>query len=623
MRTIVLCCIIVSDAPLHLVSIGVAVMRLKFNQTKRGKCYYIIRSVYKNGKNTSETYEKLGYPEEIVQKYGCKDPYVWMQEHLDELNEQEQASKVTSILVPFNAAAQIRMDEAQSFQTGYLFLQKVYYELKLDLICERISKEYGFEYDLNEILSRLIYGRILYPSSKLATCRQSQDLLEGASFAYHDVRRALSVLADEFGSIQSQLYQYSTAVVPRKTGVLYYDCTNFYFETEQEDEMPDDEADEQELGTRKYGPSKQHQPAPMVQMGLFMDYSGIPLAVNISRGNKSEQETLIPLEKQIQRDFEVAKFIVCTDAGLAGEANRRYNNWGDRAYVTTVSIKKMKKEMRQWCLDPEGWQLSGSGELFNIDEICKDEEAKGKYYDCIFYKEQYIEGYDDQKEISFDRTVIVTFSLKYRDYLRNIRSNQLSRAEKLLREGPKKIERKGANDVRKYIRPDTTDGNGNQLNTTYSIDQSSVRADEQYDGFYAVETNLLDDAETILKINRGRWEIEESFRILKDDFLSRPVYLSSAKRIKAHFLTCFIALLVYRVLETQLDHKYTCDQILTTLRTMRMTKASDVGYIPSYTRTELTDALHENAGFRTDYQIIRNKTMKGILRTSKTRAKKS
>ena len=594
-------------------------MRLKYNETKRGKCYYIIRSVYKNGKNTSETYEKLGYPEEIIETYGCKDPYVWMQKHLEELNEREKLGKTTKILVPFDASVRIEKNEAQSFQIGYLFLQKIYYDLKLDLICGKIAKEHAFQYDLSEILSRMVYGRILFPLSKLGTWKQSQDLLEGSSFSYHDMRRALSVLADEFGTIQAELYKNSKEIIPRRTGVLYYDCTNFYFETESEDAMPDAEADRLELGTRKYGPSKQHQPAPLVQMGMFLDHSGIPLAIQISRGNKSEQETLIPLEKQIQQDFEVTKFVVCTDAGLSADVNKRYNNWGDRAYVTTVSIKKMKKEQRQWCLDPEGWHLSGSDAVYDLRHIEDTEEDKERYYDRIFYKELYLEGYDTGMEIPFDRTVIVTYSLKYRDYLRHIRDSQVARARKLLTEGTKKIERKGNNDARRYIRHETEDSGGNPLNTTYVLDDAEIRREETYDGFYAVETNLLDDVDTVLKVNRGRWEIEESFRILKEDFRSRPVYLSTAKRIKAHFLTCFIALLIYRILERQLDDRFTCSNILQTLRTMRMTKAGDTGYIPSYTRTDVTDALHENAGFRTDYQIIRNKTMKGIIRKSKTR----
>lgn len=596
-------------------------MRLKFNKTTRGNCYYVIRSVYKNGRNTSEVYEKLGYPEEISQKYGCKDPHAWMREHIRELNETEKATRTTSILVPFNAAAQINKDEAQSFQIGYMFLQKVYYQLKLDLICRKIEKEYAFEYDLNEILSRLIYGRILYPSSKLGTWKQSADLMEPSAFEYHDVRRALSVLAENFDEIQAELYRSSSEIVSRRTGVLYYDCTNFYFETENEDLMPDAEADRLQVGSRKYGPSKQHQPAPLVQMGMFMDYSGIPLAIQISRGNRNEQETLIPLEQQIQQDFGMSKFIVCTDAGLASEVNKRYNNWGNRCFITTVSIKKKDAGTREQCLSPEGWHLDGSNSVYDLRDIINSETASEKYYDRIFYKEIYLEGYDKNHDITYDRTLIVTFSLKYRDYNRRIREAQLTRAKKLLLQGPERIERKGKNDVRRFIRPNTTDGEGREVDTTYCLDEETIRNDEIYDGFYAVETNLLDDVTVILNVCRGRWEIEESFRILKEDFRSRPVYLSTPDRIKAHFLTCFISLLVYRILERQLDNRFTCRQLISTLRNMRMTKASDVGFIPSYTRTDITDALHENAGFRTDFQIIRDKSMRGIIRASKKRNK--
>ena len=597
-------------------------MRLKYNKTSRGNCYYIIRSVYKNGKNTSELYEKLGYPEEIKKKYGCSDPIAWMKAHLAEINEKELQEKTTSILVPFNAAARIELDQAQSYQTGYLFLQKVYYDLKLDLICRSIQRKHSFSYDLNEILSRLVYGRILYPLSKLSTWKQSEDLAEKSTFEYHDVIRALSVLADESDTIQAELYKNSKELIPRETGVLYYDCTNFYFETETEDLIPDKEADELGLPARKYGPSKQHQPSPLVQIGMFMDYNGIPLAIHIGRGNRNEQETLIPLEEQIQRDFELSTFIVCTDAGLSSDANKKYNNWGNRAFITTVSIKKKDSSLREQCLDPKGWRLEGSDSLYDLREIESTEENQEKYYDSIFYKEIFLEDYDVKSDISFDRTLIVTFSIKYKNYQRKIRGNQLARAEKILEQGPKRVERKGQNDARRYIQTESKDADGKTISTEYSINTDAILNDEKYDGFYAVETNLLDDVSTILKVNRGRWEIEESFRILKNDFRSRPVYLSTPKKIKAHFLTCFVSLLIYRILEKQLGSKYSSTQLISTLRSMRMTKASDVGYLPSYTRSEITDALHDNAGFRTDYQIIRHKSMKGVIRASKSRGPK-
>lgn len=618
-------------------------MRLKYNQTKRGKCFYIIRSVYKDGKNTSEIYERLGYPDEIKQEHHCTDPEKWMLDHLDQLNEQEKLEKNTKILIPLSPTTQIPKGIAQSYNIGYLFLQKIYYELRLDLIAAHMTKMHSFHYDMNAILSRLIYGRVLYPGSKLSTHRHSFDLLEQPGFEYHQVERALSVIASEFDWIQAELYQYSSSVIPRKTGVLYYDCTNFYFETEEEDDIPNEEADRKELPARKYGKSKQHQPSPLVQMGLFMDYSGIPLAIYVGRGNQNEQQTLVSLEKKILKDFELARFIVCTDAGLSSEANRKFNNFGGRAFVTTVSIKKMDDELAKWCLEPTGWHLEGSGKEYDITRLEDTEKDRDENYGRTFYKQKFIEGYDEERDIAFNQTLIVTFSLKYRDYLAHKRESQIQRAVKAIESNTAVLKKKNQQDFRRFVKQEAVpqkeeksrenqkdQGTGKnppkkkgrkkkEAGFTYSLDEELIAEEKQYDGFYAIETNLDDDVPEILAISRGRWEIEESFRIMKNDFRSRPAYLSRSDRIKAHFMTCFIALLVYRILERKLGNKYTCDEIVSTLVSMRVKAEKDIGYSPAYTRTDLTDALHEAAGFRTDYEITRKKAMKGIIRRSKQR----
>lgn len=594
-------------------------MRLKYNQTAKGRCYYIIRSVYRNGKNTSETYEKLGYPEDIKNAHGCADPEKWMQEHLDELNARESAEKNRKVLVPYNPCALIPEDTRQSFNIGYLFLQQVYYGLCLDLICTHISKRHAFQYDMNAILSRLIYGRILFPGSKLSTCRLAKDLLEPPGFEYHQMGRALSVIAAEFDSIQSELYKYSSQVVPRKTGVLYYDCTNFYFEAEGEDGISNQEADEKDIAARKYGASKQHQPSPLVQMGLFMDYSGIPLAICINRGNKNEQQTLIPLEEKILQDFGLARFVVCTDAGLASEANRKFNNFGERSFVTTVSVKAMAQTLQEWCLEPSGWRLEGSRKTYDIRHLEDSAEDREANYNKTFYKQKYIEGYDEERDIQFNQTLIVTYSIKYRDFLSHKRESQVQRALKAIEAGSSSLEKKNAHDYRRFVKKKATDKKGEDIKISYSLDEDAVAAEKKFDGFYAVKTNLDDDIHDILAINHGRWEIEESFRIMKDDFRSRPAYLSRNDRIKAHFMTCFIALLVYRILEKKTGDQFTCEEMVGTLRDMRVTKAKDIGYLPSYTRTAITNVLHETAGFRTDYEITREKAMKGIIRKSKKR----
>jgi transposase len=513
----------------------------------------------------------------------------------------EAATKDHKVLVPYKTNAIIDIDKRLSFNAGYLFLQQIYYQLGLPSICKKIKKENAFEYDLDSILSRLIYGRIIFPSSKLSCYEQSQDLIEPPKFELHQVYRALTTLSENSDIIQAELYKRSKKLIKRNTGVLFYDCTNYFFEMEHES------------GLKQYGPSKEHRPNPIVQMGLFMDKSGIPLAFCINPGNQNEQLSLKPLEQQIMKDFELSKFIVCTDAGLSSDANRKFNNFGERSFITTQSIKKLKSELKEWCIDPKGWELEGSKKKYDISNLEDTPENRKK----IFYKQKLIEGYDEERDIAFDQTIIVTYSLKYKNYQQTVRNRQIERARKLM-EKPSAVDRRPQNDAKRFIKKTPFTSDGEIANKAmYELDETSIAEESKYDGFYAVCTNLDDDPADIAKINHDRWEIEESFRIMKSEFEARPVYLQRDDRIEAHFLTCFIALMIYRILEKKLGDKYTCEEIIKTLRDMDMRMVGEHGYIPSYTRTELTDTLHENAGFRTDYELITPKSMAGIIRRTK------
>ena len=562
--------------------------------------FHVIRDVRRNGKRSTEIVENLGSASEICQKYQVDDADAWAKEYIEKLRE-EKKEKGHKVLIPFNTNVLVAADEQFSFNVGYLFLQRIYYQLGIPSICRKISKDSAFGYDLDSILSRLVYGRILFPSSKLSCFEQSGKLLEQPDFELHQIYRALSVLSENSDMIQAELYKRSKKVIKRSTGVLFYDCTNYFFEIEQES------------GSRKYGASKENRPNPIVQMGLFMDRSGIPLAFCINPGNTNEQVTLKPLEQQIMSDFELSKFIVCTDAGLSSEANRRFNNFGERSFITTQSIKKLKKDLKKWCLDPEGWKLEGDGREYNISELEDSPEERNK----IYYKQRFIEGYDKERDISFNQVLIVSYSLKYKSYQQKIRDRQVERAKKYI-EHPSRIDRKRQNDAKRFITKTSFNSDGEIAeNTLYELDEKAVADEAQYDGFYAVCTNLDDDPADIVKINRGRWEIEESFRIMKSEFEARPVYLQRDDRIEAHFLTCFIALLIYRILEKKLDDAFTCQDIIRTLRGMNMRKIGSSGYIPAYTRTKLTDSLHGYAGFRTDYEITTPKSMAGIIRRTK------
>ena len=575
-------------------------MRLKISPSKNAKSFYVIQSVRRNGKNSSEIVEKLGTEKYIKETYGVDDAEAWARAYVEKLNKEEK-NKNHKVLIPFSTDVRIPVGKQNSFNIGYLFLQKIYYQLGIPSICKKLKKNHAFTYDLDAILSRLIYGRILYPSSKLSCFEQSKKLLEQPKFELQHIYRALSVLAEDSDYVQAQLYKNSTKVIKRRTGVLYYDCTNYFFESEQES------------GLRQFGASKEHRPNPIVQMGLFMDKSGIPLAFCINKGNQSEQLSLKPLELQIMKDFEFSKFVVCTDAGLSSYANRKFNNYGERSFITTQSIKKLKTELKEWALDPNEWFLEGSKETFDISKLEDTPENRKK----LFYKQRFIEGWDEERDIAFNQNLIVTYSLKYKAYQQQIRNSQIERALKTMQK-PSYVEKRGQTDAKRFIAKTSFTNDGEIAeNKSYHLDEAVIAEEARYDGFYAVCTNLDDEPWEIAKINHDRWEIEESFRIMKSEFSARPVYLQRDDRIEAHFLTCFIALLIYRILEKQLGEKYTCEELIETLKEMDMTSVSDNGYIPSYTRTEITDELHENAGFHTDYELTSQKSMAGIIRRTK------
>ena len=580
-------------------------MRLKVSRSKNAASLYVTKTIYEGKKQRTITVEKLGTEKDLREKLNGADPYEWARQYIEKLNLEEKKLH-REVILKFKQSKLISLNEQRLFNGGYLFLQQLYHCLGLPKICSEISSKYKFTYDLDSVLSRLIYGRILYPSSKLSTFEESGRLLEPPDFQLQHVYRALDVICAEDGYIQSELYKNSKSISKRNDKILFYDCTNFFFEIEQED------------GLKQYGPSKEHRPNPIVEMGLFMDGDGIPLAFSIHPGNKSEQQTLIPLEEQIIKDFQHAKFIVCTDAGLSSTDNRKFNNKKDRAFITTQSIKKLKKHLKEWCLDPAGWKLDGYEQdkngkpaTFNINQLEEPELAR-KFLKSTFYKERWI------KSDGLEQKLIVTFSLKYKFYQQRIRERQIGRAEKMLESSLSSLKKHSRNDCKRFIKKTGVTADGEIAEKeVYELDQSVIEDEAKYDGFYAVCTNLEDRPPAIAKINHNRWEIEECFRIMKTDFKSRPAYVYRDTRIKAHFMTCFLALIIFRYLEKKLEYKYTCKEILDTIRDMNFLKATGEGYIPTYTRTELTDCLHEAFGFRTDYQIVSEKQMKKFFRETK------
>lgn len=574
-------------------------MRLKTSKSKNSLSFYVIKDVYINGKRTSKIVEKLGTEAELRNKLNGQDPYTWAKEYIAELNMKESEENRAVQITRYQSKL-IDKDTPTFFNGGYLFFQQLYHQLGLHRICKDITSRHKFTFDLDCVLSRLVYGRILFPSSKLNTYEDSKLLLEQPNFQLQHIYRSLGILAKESDYIQSELYKNSLSISKRNDRILYYDCTNYFFEIEHED------------GIRQYGPSKEHKPNPIVEMGLFMDGDGIPLAFSIHSGNTNEQTTLKPLEEQILHDFKLSKFIVCTDAGLSSIHNRNFNNTNERSFITTQSVKKLKKHLKEWALDPTNWMHPTSCELFDISKFDQNDDLYEKFKNDTFYKERWI------KEDGLEQKLIVTYSLKYRDYQREIRNRQLERAIKLLDSKPKDIDKKKQNDYKRFITSTKVTGNGEVADKTiYNLDEDIITKEAIYDGFYAICTNLEDETSAVTKISHRRWEIEECFRIMKSEFKARPVFLQRDDRIKAHFTTCFLALVLYRYLEKKLDNKFTTSEIISQMKDMNFFSVPSEGYVPTYTRTDFTDALHEAFDFRTDYQIISNKQMKKIFSNTK------
>lgn len=575
-------------------------MRVTTSRSKNSESFYITKS-YTNaqGKSTSKTIRKLGTLAELSRRLGTDRDGVmaWANEEARlETLKYKSETEGAAVMVPFHPNRPMDYNKQKLFGGGYLFLQSVYYKLKMDSVCRKIKGRYKFEYDLNAILSDLVYTRVLDPSSKRSSFRAAKQFLEAPAYELHDVYRALSVLAKEFDFIQAEVFKNSFFLGGRNDRILYYDCSNYYFEIEQED------------GDRRYGKSKEHRPNPIIQMGLFTDGDGIPLAFSLFPGNQNEQKSLKPLESQILQQFGCEKFIYCSDAGLASEDNRVLNHLGQRSFIVTQSIKKLPAEEREWALDMKGFKRLSDDAPVDITQLTEDDRQN------LFYKD---EPYTTKK---LHQRLIITYSPKYAAYQKAVRGEQVVRAEKMVADGALKRQRKNPNDPARFVNRIAVTEEGEKAKVHYFLDQEKIAEEEKYDGVYAICTDLLDDDVTdILKVSEGRWQIEDCFRTMKTDFEARPAYLSREDRIKAHFLTCFLGLLHFRLLQRSLKGIYTTEQLLQALKDIRFADVEEQGFMPVYERQKITDELHEACGFRTDYQFLTKRKMKEIQKKSKNR----
>ena len=595
--------------------------RIKTNTSANSKSYSIIEDYYRNGKRTTKVVDKIGNYStvlDLANKEGI-DIDTWLNNYLNDFKKKHGIPTETEkVIIEKYANKLIPQNVTNRFNIGYLFLKSIYYSLKIDQIVKCITKKYKFEFDLNEVLSNLVFSRIIYPSSKLKTYELSQNFIETPKYNLENLYRGLTYLNNDLDYIQKELYNNSKSVVDRNTRILYFDCTNYYFDINEETDI------------QKYGHGKDGKAKPLVGMGLFMDGNGLPIAMNIFPGNDNETKHLIPLQEDIARDYnlENKKTIICTDAAMCTDEIKKFNIKDGRAFVITQSIKKLKEIYKEEVFKDDNWRIVGDlTKTYNLSDILNNEESSKIHYETVFYKIVQTETAHVVQDL------IVTFQIKYRDYLRNVRNGQIERAKNKIsssKRGDKIKLSNNPNDYRRLIKEEVKAIENNKKNIkednslnepkkkekfcySYSIDNDVIKEEEKYDGYYGITTNLTGDIKDILAISKNRWEIEESFRILKTDFDSGTVYLSREDRIKSHFLTCFISLLLYRILENKLNYKYTNTTIIEKLREMEVYEEKGSGYSPAYVRNNLTDDLHETFNFRTDYEIVPYENFKKIF----------
>ena len=615
-------------------------MKLYYDKRLKDPTYYAQQGIRIGRKTTTRNVKNFGKHSELLKI--TDDPLAYVREELKKMNEEYRVGKVTfELTADFNEKVKHTDNEASAstwVNIGYFFLQYIMKGLNLKGFFRQKTEGRKITFDCFTILRFLTYSRILDPSSKYADWKHLASYYEKPDFDYQHILRFMDILEEHYDDYLAWLYKNSSSIIKRDTSVLYYDCTNFYFETEQPDEDVVDEVTGEVIhGLRKYGVSKEHRPNPIVEMGLFMDSRGIPITMSLHPGNTNEQLTAVPLEKEVLKMLDGAKFIYCADAGLGSYNIRKFNSMGGRAFIVTQSIKKLSATLKQSVFNDFDYRLLSDGSPVNICDMkafdIHKKENLDLYNDLAYkvidadravdlglYEEKILKNGKVQRVKAtgvLKQHVIITFSRKMMEYQRAIRSRQVERARKLLEiKDPEEI-KKGPNDVRRFMKRITHTKSGEKASVEYILDESKIAEEEKYDGYYAVATNLQDPVKDILAVSQKRYQIEDCFRIMKTNFTGRPVNHRLSNRIRAHFLICYTALLVYRLLEAKLDDQgthVTPENMITTLKNMNVTNIHDVEYMALYNGSHALDALTELTSLNLDRLHYKPKELNEIIK---------
>lgn len=586
-------------------------MKLYYDKRLKDPTYYIQQGFRNGKKTTTKNIKRLGKHSELL--LITDNPLEYAKNEVKKMNEEYRSGRFEFIVtMDFNEripSTDSPCSNSTSLNIGYLYLKDVYAKLNLSDFFKSVSSDRKITYDCNKICQFLTYARILDPASKYGTYDKLDTYYEKPQIEYQHMIRFLDILDRNSDQYLKHLFDNSENIVKRDTSVMYYDCTNYFFETEKPDEeIVDEVTGEIILGLRQFGISKENKTSPIVEMGLIMDSRGIPISMCIHPGNTNEQLTAVPLEKEVIKMTGNKKFIYCADAGLGSYNIRKFNDMGGRAYIVTQSVKKLGQEIKDIVFNDSNYRLLSNDDAITLKEM-RTFNKKGannlSLYNDFAYKvipantamdtglyEEKVYKNGRTKKVKAKGTlhqyIIVTFSRKMMEYQRTIRERQLERAKKLLRlKDPEKI-KKGPNDIRRFLKNTSSD------TANYVLDMDKIHEEEKYDGFYAVATNLDDSAKDILAVAQNRYKIEDCFRIMKTNFDARPVFLRKPERIRAHFLICYTALLIYRLMECKLDDNLThvtTSNLIKTLRNMNVVNMDDMYYKSIYSGSQALDAL--------------------------------
>ena len=594
-------------------------MKLWYDKKSKDPTYFIQRGIRNGKKTTTKNVVRIGKHSELLKT--TADPLAYALDEVKRYNEELKNNKSVALDFKFDFNEKITyqddlVSKSKLLNIGYFFLQQIYHDLKIGAFFKNIIKDTRIQFDPNLVNRFLTYSRILNPDSKLGTHQNLVSFYEQPTFGYEHILRTLDIMYNHYDEYISHLYEASTKLIKRDTSVCFFDCSNYYFEIESNDEdYIDPVTGEVTKGLRKYGVSKEHRPNPIVQMGLFMDKDGIPLSMCITSGSDNEQTTAIPLEQKLITMFKGKKFIYCADAGLGSLNIRNFNSMGGRAFIVTQSIKMLSKTLKEAVFSDIDYRLLSNDKPATIQQM-KDfdrfDKVNAELYDDRIYKiipadKAFDLGLYEEKACKngtikkvkskavVPQKIIVSFSRKMMEYQRFIRNRQIERAKKLLTKLDPENYKKGANDITRFIKRTTSTCSGEKAVDIYELDQEAINEEEKYDGFYAVATNLEDSAKYILDISSNRYKIEDCFRIMKSNFSARPVFHQNRERIVAHFMVCYTALLIYRIMEKKLDiygTHFTVDNVIETLNNMQVANLEDVCYMSTYDNSQVLTSLN-------------------------------